>query len=554
MSLGSGQSATCYVTFKPQSASIYSGGVSIAFITRRVRNSSWSGSPVTVILPVSGTGVGSGQLTATPSSLVFGSVQVGNAQTLAETLTNSGGASVTISAVSATSSFTASGLSLPLTLSAGQSASFNVAFSPTSSGTVSGSMTITSNASNPALKVPLSGTGVTAGQLTANPSSLVFSSVQVGNAQTLAETLTNSGGASVTISAVSATSSFAASGLSLPLTLSAGQSASFNVAFSPTSSGTVSGSMTITSNASNPALTAALSGTGVTAGQLTASPASLAFGSVPVGSSTSLAQTIKNSGGTALTISQITPGGTGFSFSGITLPLTLAAAQSMTFNVSFAPQAGGSVSGNLGISSNGSNPTLSVPLTGTGAIPGQLTVTPLTLNFGSVVAGTSQSQTGVLSAGSAAITVSSVGVSGSQFSVTGISLPVTIAAGSSLSFQVAFTPQNSGTASSNVTFVSNASNSPTVESLSGSATSPQHSVSLSWNTSTSSGVAGYNVYRGSVTGGPYTRINSALDTTPFATDSTVQGGLTYYYVTTAVDSSGRESSYSNQVQAVIPSP
>ncbi len=451
MSLGSGQSATCYVTFKPQSASIYSGGVSIAFITRRVRNSSWSGSPVTVILPVSGTGVGSGQLTATPSSLVFGSVQV-------------------------------------------------------------------------------------------------------GNAQTLAETLTNSGGASVTISAVSATSSFAASGLSLPLTLSAGQSASFNVAFSPTSSGTVSGSMTITSNASNPALTAALSGTGVTAGQLTASPASLAFGSVPVGSSTSLAQTIKNSGGTALTISQITPGGTGFSFSGITLPLTLAAAQSMTFNVSFAPQAGGSVSGNLGISSNGSNPTLSVPLTGTGAIPGQLTVTPLTLNFGSVVAGTSQSQTGVLSAGSAAITVSSVGVSGSQFSVTGISLPVTIAAGSSLSFQVAFTPQNSGTASSNVTFVSNASNSPTVESLSGSATSPQHSVSLSWNTSTSSGVAGYNVYRGSVTGGPYTRINSALDTTPFATDSTVQGGLTYYYVTTAVDSSGRESSYSNQVQAVIPSP
>jgi hypothetical protein len=451
MTLGGGQSATCYVKFKPQSASIYSGSVSIAFITRRVRYSSSSGSPVTVILPVSGTGVGSGQLTATPSSLVFGSVQVGNAQTLAETLTNSGGASVTISAVSATSSFTASGLSLPLTLSAGQSASFNVAFSPTSSGTVSGSMTITSNASNPALTAPLSGTGVTPGQLTA-------------------------------------------------------------------------------------------------------SPASLAFGSVPVGSSTSLAQTIKNSGGTALTISQITPGGTGFSFSGITLPLTLAAAQSMTFNVSFAPQAGGSVSGSLGISSNGSNPTLSVPLTGTGAMPGQLTVTPSTLNFGSVVAGTSQSQTGVLSAGSAAITVSSVGVSGSQFSVTGISLPVTIAAGSSLSFQVAFTPQNAGTASSNVTFVSNASNSPTVESLSGSATSPQHSVSLSWNTSTSSGVAGYNVYRGSVTGGPYTRINSALDTTPFATDSTVQGGLTYYYVTTAVDSSGRESSYSNQVQAVIPSP
>jgi fibronectin type 3 domain-containing protein len=77
---------------------------------------------------------------------------------------------------------------------------------------------------------------------------------------------------------------------------------------------------------------------------------------------------------------------------------------------------------------------------------------------------------------------------------------------------------------------------------------------LSWNASTSSSIAGYNVYRGSVSGGPYSRINSALDTSMSYSDSQVQSGQIYYYVTTAVDSTGVESSYSSEVQAVIPFP
>jgi hypothetical protein len=206
------------------------------------------------------------------------------------------------------------------------------------------------------------------------------------------------------------------------------------------------------------------------------------------------------------------------------------------------------------ISSNGSNPALSVPSTGTGTLPGQLAVAPSTINFGTVTVGTTQNQTGTLSASNVPVTVSSLGVSGSQFSVSGLTLPVTIAAGNSVPFQLTFAPQTSGTASANVSFASNASNSPAVEVATGSGTMPQHSVALGWNTSSSSGVVGYNIYRGSVSGGPYTRINSALDTTPYDTDSTVQGGKTYYYVVTAVDSAGAESGYSNPAQAVIPSP
>jgi fibronectin type 3 domain-containing protein len=78
-----------------------------------------------------------------------------------------------------------------------------------------------------------------------------------------------------------------------------------------------------------------------------------------------------------------------------------------------------------------------------------------------------------------------------------------------------------------------------------------HSVALTWNASTST-VSGYNAYRSTVSGGPYTKINPSPVAVLTYTDSTVLNSTTYYYVTTAVDSSGNESAYSNQVSAVVP--
>jgi hypothetical protein len=78
-----------------------------------------------------------------------------------------------------------------------------------------------------------------------------------------------------------------------------------------------------------------------------------------------------------------------------------------------------------------------------------------------------------------------------------------------------------------------------------------YSVGLTWTASTST-VSGYNVYRGTVNGGPYTLVNTSLIGTLTYTDSTVQNGVTYYYVATAVDSSGNESAYSTPAQAIIP--
>jgi hypothetical protein len=86
----------------------------------------------------------------------------------------------------------------------------------------------------------------------------------------------------------------------------------------------------------------------------------------------------------------------------------------------------------------------------------------------------------------------------------------------------------------------------------GSPTSPQaHSVDLTWSPSTSN-VVGYLVYRGTVAGGPYTRLITAADPATTYSDSSVQSGTTYYYVVTAVDGNGAESGFSNQATATVP--
>src|SRR5205807_4501230 len=113
------------------------------------------------------------------------------------------------------------------------------------------------------------------------------------------------------------------------------------------------------------------------------------FGSVQPGSKKTLSETLSYSGAAALTISQIAPSGAGFSFSGITLPVTLSPSQSFTFSVTFAPLSSstGTINGALSISSNAANSSLSIPLSGSTVTPGQLAVSPTSINFGNVTDG-----------------------------------------------------------------------------------------------------------------------------------------------------------------------
>jgi fibronectin type 3 domain-containing protein len=81
-----------------------------------------------------------------------------------------------------------------------------------------------------------------------------------------------------------------------------------------------------------------------------------------------------------------------------------------------------------------------------------------------------------------------------------------------------------------------------------------HNVVLNWTGSTSSNIAGYNVYRATTSGGPYTKLNTSTVVPTTYTDITVLSGQTYYYVATTVDTGGNESVYSNQALAPVPTP
>jgi fibronectin type 3 domain-containing protein len=65
---------------------------------------------------------------------------------------------------------------------------------------------------------------------------------------------------------------------------------------------------------------------------------------------------------------------------------------------------------------------------------------------------------------------------------------------------------------------------------------------------------GFNVYRATTSGGPYAKITPSPISSAGYVDSGVTGGQTYYYATTAVNTSNMESDYSNIAVAVIPSP
>ena len=524
---------------------------------------------ILMLLPVAGTAIvgtgivtlplffftNTGALSCKPGNLWFGKVMVGGSNVLSARLSNTGTSNITISSVSVTGAgYSLSGLSFPMTLGPGNSAQFQVIFAPLVQGRVDGSIGFTSSASSSTLYVSLHGTGASTGVLSASPSSINFGTA--GNNVTQLAALTNTGTASVTVQQISASGSgFAVSHAALPWKLASGQSATFSISFTPTAGSTSSGSVSIVSNAYDSTLSIPLTGAGASAGILSANPTSNSFGSVQVGSSASQYQSVTNSGGSNVNISQANVSGSGFSISGLSLPITLTPGQSYTFSTVFAPTSSGTASGSIAIVSDASNSNLTIALSGSATASGQLLLSPATLDFGSITVGQNKSLTATLSASGSSVTVSSASTSNPEFSLNGVSFPMALAAGQSAPVSVTFTPQSSGTASGSISFSSNALTNPTIETLTGAGvTAPQHQVQLSWGASSSSGVTGYNVYRGGVSGGPYTKINSALVVGTNYSDSSVQAGKTYFYVTTALNGSGTESAYSNEVQATVPSP
>jgi hypothetical protein len=536
-----GQGISFTVQYSPTSAGSVSGSISFS--------DDAPGTPQT--LPITATAVSAaGTLSANPASYNFNSVLIGNSSTQTITLKNSGTANVTVNSISTSgAAFSATGLSAGQTIAPGASASLTATFTPTTAGSTSGTISVLTNASNPTLSVALSGTGTaTQAQLSISPSSLAFGGVNVGSTTSQTVTLTNSGNATLNITA--ATISGAGYTMTLaPTTISAGANAKFSVNFAPIAEGSAPGKISITSNAPGSPASVGVSGTGLEA-LGSANPMSVAFGNVVVGSSNSDVVTLKNTGNATLSFSQVSVSGSGFSTSGLSTSSTVPAGGSLNFDAVFTPASATSASGSITLATNGSPAQISIPLTGTGTAATQtLSVSSSSLSFGNVQVGSTNTLTAsITNSGNSNLSISGVTVTGAGYTTSGVTSGMILSPSQSVTLTVNFAPTSLGSDPGTISIASNATNSPTTISVSGES----HTVLLTWTGSTSTGVTGYYVYRGTQSG-QYTKLNasSPASGTQF-TDTTVAAGTTYNYVVTAVDSSGAESSYSSPATVSVP--
>jgi P pilus assembly chaperone PapD len=544
LKLAAGQSISFAARFAPGTSGVATGSIAITS----------NASDPHLTIGLSGTGV-LGRLSATPASASFGDVITGDNSSKTLRLSNTGSSSLTISRVSVSGKgFSLSKVATPFKLAARQSVSLEAHFAPETAGEATGSIAITSNASDRSLTIGLSGTGVL-GRLSATPASASFGDVITGDNSSKTLRLSNTGSSSLTISRVSASGKgFSLSKVATPFKLLARQSVSLEAHFAPETAGEATGSITITSNAPDPNLAIGLSGTGVL-GRLSATPASASLGKVAIGETNSQTIRLNNTGNSSVTISRVNISGSSFKIAGLNIPTVIASGKSATFNAVFTPTASGSMTGLVSLISDAPNSPLTIPLSGSGlARTSLLEASPSDLNFGTVdVDSTSSLSVTLTNRGNADVTISKLAVSGAGFSEGGVAAGTILGPDQSTTLRVAFAPVSSGSVHGDVAVTNNAMTSPLTISLSGNAVkATAHSVALAWSASKSTGVVGYNVYRGTASGGPYTKLTpSAVSETRY-TDTSVEAGRTYYYVVTSVDSDGLESSHSNQASATVP--
>jgi len=495
-----------------------------------------------------------------PTSINFGKVGIGKQTTQSIAISNTGNTTISITqATVSNSQFSLPGATFPMSLATGQSGNVTVAVTPTASGTVAGTLTALGSNGNSQV-VNLSATAVApTPQISLSSSSVQFGTVTVGSTGNSTLTISNAGTADLTVSFITLTGTgFGATGIATPKTISAGQSASLALTFQPTIAGAASASLSIASNdPATPTSTVALAGTGSTTATqagITLTPSSANLGNVTVGSSNSQTFQVKNTGNGVLTITQATVSGTGFSTPGLTVPLSINPGLTSTFNAVFQPAAAGSATGSISILSNAPTSPTTIGLSGTGVAATEiLTFSTNSVAFGNVDTGSSSTQgVTITNTGNSNVQISKITVSGTGYTLSGASTPVTLTPTQSTTLSVIFSPTTTGSLPGSVTVTSNATGSPATITLTGTGvTATPHTVALSWTASTST-VSGYNVYRSTTSGTGYAKLNTSLVSTVSYTDSTVTNATTYFYVTTAVDGSGNESSFSNQATAAIP--
>ena len=471
-SIAAGASCTMTFTFSPSAAGNFSQNVAVAGTGVPSFNVGLSGTGVAATSP---------NVSAAPTSLAFGTVNVGvtsPSQTI--TVSNTGtGDATNMSYPAAPAKFTKSGTCSSATLAKNTSCTVVFTYTPTAATTDNATYTITGGGAS--IAISLSGTGAAAAPaaLQASPTSLAFGSIVVGvTSATQSVTVSNTGGtaaSSVSVASGNPTE-FPVSSNTCGSTLNAGASCSFSVAYKPSATGADAASVTISHAAGSVAV--AVSGTGAPppTPNLQASPASLAFGSITVGTTAAAkAITVTNTGtGNATGVAYANSNAARFPLTGNTCGPTIAAGTTCTLDVAYAPSAAVADSGTLTISYTGGT-SIPIALAGSGsaAATANLTASPTPVAFGNVVVGQTSAGTTVTvnnGGGAAATSVALANSNATEFVVSANTCGSTLNAGASCSFSVAYKPSDATPDAATIT-ISHATGSVAVP-MSGTGTAP----------------------------------------------------------------------------------
>jgi Abnormal spindle-like microcephaly-assoc'd, ASPM-SPD-2-Hydin len=536
VTLNPGQRATLTVKFDPTAAGAATGSITIT------SNATSNG---TVTINLSGTGDATA---GTLSSLSCNQGTISGSANDVCTVTLSAAASASGQVVTLASNSGSVAVPASVTIPAGgTTAGFNATVSAVTS-TTSATLSATANGVTKVFTLQLNPQTIALSLSTMN---LSFGDVNVNTPSSQSVTLTSSGTVALTINAATLTGTgFTMIGANFPVTLNPGQSAVLQVTFDPTTAGAETGAILVTSNATmNPTATITLSGTGdSTAGALSAlSCATSSYTAAGTDACTVTLSSAAPTGGLAVALAS--------NNTSVTVPASVTVTAGATTAGFSATVAAVSTTQTATLTATASGVAKTVNLQLSGGTPG-LSLSSSSVAFGNVDLNTPATQTVTLtSSGGAALTLGAGTLTGTGFTMTGVTFPATLNPGQTATLNLQFDPTTAGAASGLVTITSNASTGGTATiALSGTGvTTATYEVQLSWAAPTSSTdpVASYNVYR-STGGGAYQKINTAVNTPTTYTDTTVQDGVTYNYEVTSVDASGAESAPSNVYTAAIP--
>lgn len=536
VTLNPGQSVSVQVQFDPTTSGAATGEITV------VSNATING---TVVISLSGTGQSAaGEL----SGLTCANATITGAASDSCTVSLNGAAPSEGLVVALSSSSSAVTVPASVTVPSGaRTATFTAtAVAVTSAQTAT--LTATANGNTKVYSLQLSAQTVA---LSLSTNNLSFGDVDLNTSTSQSVTLTSSGTTALTISAAALSGNgFTMGGATFPLTLNPGQTATLQVTFDPTTAGAMTGTIVITSNATtNPTATISLSGTGdATTGALSAvSCATMSYSAAGTDACTVTLSAAAPTGGLAVALAS--------NNSAVTVPASVTVSAGATTAPFTATVAAVTSTQTATLTATASGAAKTVVLQLTGGAPG-LTLGSTTIAFGSVDLNTPATQTLTLtSSGGAPLIISAGTLTGTGFTMSGVTFPVTLNPGQAATLDLQFDPTAVGAETGLVTITSNDPTQGTVTiALSGTGVSTAtYEVQLTWDapTSTTDPAVGYNVYR-SIGGGSYQLLNTSVNTPTSFTDATVLSGDSYNYEVTSVDASGVESAPSNVYTAAIP--